>query len=181
MKICLPLTALLSVLSLSACTPPETPPSPFKPTASIQEIMTSIIDPSIDYVWNSVSTVTTKNGTEERKPITDEDWKIVRQHALTVIEASNLLIIDGRRVAPADVNTSSGGAELGSDQIQVLVDSQHAEFVKRAQEFHDAAFGFLAAIDAKNVEELENAGGRVEHACEQCHSQFWYPNDTKPQ
>jgi hypothetical protein len=38
----------------------------------------------------------------------------------------------------------------------------------------------IAAIDTKNVEALEQAGGEVEQACEQCHSQFWYPGDNRP-
>jgi cytochrome c556 len=43
-----------------------------------------------------------------------------------------------------------------------------------------AAQQLIAAIDAKNVEDLERAGGEVEQACEQCHSQFWYPGDSRP-
>jgi cytochrome c556 len=38
----------------------------------------------------------------------------------------------------------------------------------------------IAAIDKKDPEELIRTGGLVEQACEQCHSQYWYPNDKRP-
>lgn len=169
---------------LAGCTQsasaPATSVTPFKPTATLQDIMLSIIDPNIDYVWNAVSSVSTASGTEERRPQTDEDWKLLRQHALAVAEAGNLLLIENRPIAAQDANTSSGGAELNSQEIQKLITANREEYVQRAYALHDAAELLLVAIDKKNVEELEKAGGDVEHACEQCHSQFWYPNDNRP-
>ncbi|MGZ0079504.1 cytochrome c [Methylomonas sp. YC3] len=163
-----------------ATTEPAAPPIPFKPVATLQEVMTSIIDPNIDVVWNSVSSVSTATGTEERQPRTDEDWRLLRQHALAVTEAANLLLIEDRPVAAANSVTSSGGAELTPAAIKTLITEHRQEFVKRSQSLQSAAQGLLVAIDAKNVEELEKAGGEVEQACEQCHSQFWYPGDARP-
>ncbi|MDD1622809.1 MAG: cytochrome c [Methylococcaceae bacterium] len=175
---------ILMALLLAACSqpspPPEPPATPFKPTATLQDIMLSIIDPNIDYVWNAVSSVSTATGTEERRPETDEDWKLLRQHALAVAEAGNLLLIENRPVANQNANTSSGGAELNSQEIQKLIAANRTEYVQRAYALHDAAELLLVAIDKKSVDELEKAGGDVEHACEQCHSQFWYPNDNRP-
>ena len=37
-----------------------------------------------------------------------------------------------------------------------------------------------AAVNAKNVEGLSNAGGDIDEACENCHTTFWYPNEKKP-
>jgi len=142
--------------------------------------MTSIIDPNIDFVWNSVSSVSTATGTEERQPQTDEDWRLLRQHALSVVEATNLLLIENRPIAAANAVTSSGGAELTPAAIKTLIAEHRQEFVQRAQSLQSTAQGLLVAIDAKNVEELEKAGGEVEQACEQCHSQFWYPGDARP-
>lgn len=176
--------SLASVSLLIACNPaptePAAPPDPFKPVATLQEIMTSIIDPNIDFVWNSVSSVSTVTGTEERQPRTDEDWRLLRQQALSVVEAANLLLIENRPIAAANAVTSSGGAELTPAAIKTLIAEHRQEFVQRAQNLQSTAQGLLVAIDAKNVEELEKAGGEVEQACEQCHSQFWYPGDARP-
>jgi len=152
----------------------------YKPTASIQDIMLSIIDPNIDYVWNSVASVSTAQGTEERRPHTDEEWRLVRQHALVVLEASNLLLIEGRPVASQGANTASGGAELTAAEIQKAITANRSDYIQRAHALHDAVQSVIAAIDKKNVEQLVETGGAVDQACEQCHAQFWYPNDQRP-
>ena len=172
--------AVILIACNTATTEPATPPIPFKPVATLQDIMTAIIDPNIDFVWNSVSSVSTATGTEERQPQTDEDWRLLREHALYVAEAANLLLIEDRPIAAANAVTSSGGAELTPAAIKTLIAEHRQEYLQRAQGLQTAAQALLVAIDAKNVEELEKAGGEVEQACEQCHSQFWYPGDARP-
>ncbi|WP_347989030.1 cytochrome c [Methylomonas sp. AM2-LC] len=172
----IPFAALLAACSQSS------PPSAtlFKPIATLQDIMQSIIDPNVDFVWNAVSSVSTAEGTQEHRPETDEEWEQLRQHALTLAEAGNLLLIENRIVAHQNANTSSGGAELNSQDIQKLIESNREDYVQRVHSLQNATELVLAAIDKKNADELEKAGGDVEHACEQCHSQFWYPNDKRP-
>jgi mevalonate kinase len=152
----------------------------FQPTASLQQIMTSIIDPNIDYVWNSVTSVTTKEGTEDKKPVTDEDWKLVKQHALVVLEASNLLLIDGRHVAAEGSSTSTVPAELGAKEIEKLIEANRRDFNGYSHALHEAVQQTIVAIDAKNVDALVQAGGEVDRVCEACHKQFWYPGDKRP-
>jgi cytochrome c556 len=177
--ILLPALVLVLLVACHSQIPEE--PSPFKPEASLQEIMQSIIDPNIDAVWNAVATVSTAEGIDEKRPQRDEDWQAVRQHALTVLEASNLLVMEGRAVAKPGAQTSSGGAELSTPDIQHLIDANRQAFVTRAHGLHDAVQQVIAAIDKKDVEAFEQADGLVEQACEQCHSQFWYPGDQRPQ
>ena len=169
----------ISTVLLSACLP-ETPVSKFNPVATFPEIMVDIIDPNIDFVWNSVATVSTTSGVEERKPVTDEEWKIVRQHALTVLEAGNLLLVENRPIAKPGASTSQTPVELNPEDIQKAIDSHREDFTNRVHALQAAVQLSLAAIDTRNVEELEKAGGAIDQACEQCHIQFWYPNDKRP-
>jgi len=172
------------VVSLAACSQRQQAPartvSHYRPTATIQDIMQSIIDPNIDAVWNSVATISTTAGTIEKSPHTDLEWKEVRQHALVVVEASNLLIMEGRKVADAGASTSSHAVELSPAEIQKGIDNHRDAFNQHAQALHDASVEALAAINAKNTEQLVQAGGKIDQACEQCHTQFWYPNDKRP-
>lgn len=180
------LSVLIVLAALNACTLPDasetSPPevSLFRPTLSLQEVMLSVIDPNIDFVWNSVSSVSSTSGSQEKQPQNDADWLQVKQHAQVVLEASNLLLVPGRQVAVAGANTSTGGAELSTAQIQSLIDANRGEFIQRTYALHDAMQQVLTAVEKKDVEALENAGGLVEQACEKCHSQFWYPNDNRP-
>lgn len=188
------LIALLAVVSgcnqqpdavaTAAATPAPAKPSAsatyFKPSATLQEIMLSVIDPNIDPIWNSISTEITAEGTIEKRPETDEDWATLRNHAISLREVSNLLVIEGRTVAHSHANTSSHESELQAEAIQALIAAQWPEFIQRAHALHDAANLAVEAIDAKNVDRLEEVGGIIEHACEACHSQFWYPGDKVP-
>lgn len=152
----------------------------FKPSATLQEIMLSVIDPNIDPIWNAISTEVTAEGTVEKRPETDEDWATLRNHAISLREVSNLLVIEGRAVAHSHANTSSHESELQAEAIQALIAAQWPEFIQRAHALHDAVNLAVEAIDAKNVDRLEEVGGIIEHACESCHSQFWYPGDSVP-
>lgn len=175
-------TLLAALLALAGCGQQASakPESVFKPTASIQEIMASIVDPNADEVWNSVASVVTAAGTEDKQPHTDEEWAAVRRHAVTLLEASNLLLIEGRRVAPEGASTSSVKAELNPDEIQKGITARRADFIQHAHALHDTVQQAIVAIDAKNAEELVKVGGNIDQVCEQCHKQFWYPNDKLP-
>jgi hypothetical protein len=173
-------TVFLLLLVASAACERKPVVSEFLPTASVQEIMHSIIDPNIDFVWNSVASVSTKKGTEDRRPKTDEDWQQVKQHALVVLEASNLLLIEGRPVATPGASTSADKVELGPDEIQKLIEANRADFVQYAHALHATVSQTIAAIDAKDAEGLIEYGSAIDHVCEGCHKQFWYPNDKRP-
>jgi hypothetical protein len=152
--------------------------SPFRPTATIQELMLSVIDPNVDPIWNSIQTISTADGVEEKHPQTDEEWVTLKNHAVTLREAANLLMIEGRKVATS--NTSTVAAELSSDEIEKLITTNRPAFIKNAQELHEAVTQAIIAIDAKDVAALEATGGAIDQVCEKCHAQFWYPGDKPP-
>ena len=157
-------------------------PSPFILSASIQDIMSSIIDPAADYLWDSVSVVGTAEGIVEHRPRTDADWEDVRRKAITLMEASNLLAMKGRRVVAAGRRLEDEGLEgnLTSAQIQQLLDSDHASFVAFAHALNNAAAEALNAIEKRDVDAFLEAGGTLDAACEACHLKFWYPGNGIP-
>jgi hypothetical protein len=159
-------------------TPAPLGASEFRPMATIKDIMDSIVDPSSDYIWESVATIVTRKGTEERRPRTDEDWKEVRRRAVAMTEATNLLIMDGRLVARSGEKSENPGIELGPEEIKAIIDSDRASFIKFAHALQDAGVKTLAAIDKKDVEGLSDAGETIDEACEQCHLKYWYPPNT---
>ncbi len=140
--------------------------------------MDSEVDPSADYLWDSVSTTVTRKGIEEHRPRTDEDWKEVRRRAITLIEAPNLLVMDGRRVARPGETSEKPGVELGPDEIQHIIDGDRATFIQRASALQDAVRKALDAIDRKDADALSDAGETIDKACEQCHLKYWYPPDA---
>jgi cytochrome c556 len=177
--------ACVSLLLGAACSappaaaPPSATASKFQVTATFKDVMDSMVDPSADYLWESVATIVTKAGTEERRPRTDEDWKKVRRAAVTLIEATNLLVMDGRKVAKPGEKSENPGIELSPEAIRRVMDDDPATLVKLAHALHDAGVQALAAIDAKNADALSDAGEVIDNACENCHLKYWYPPDAE--
>ena len=157
---------------------PASPPVDYRLTATIKDLMDSEVDPSADFLWESVATIVTKAGTEERRPRTEEQWKEVRRRAIALIEAPNLLIMEGRKVAKPGEKSENPGIELGPEDMQQIIDGDRLTFMQRAHALQDAGLKALAAIDAKNVEGLSDAGEAIDEACESCHLKYWYPPDA---
>jgi hypothetical protein len=153
----------------------------FRPTATIKDLMDSLVDPGSDYIWDSVETVVSAKGTEEKAPHTDEDWKQVRNHAIMLLEATNLLQVPGRHVAKQGEKADDPSVELGPEQIEELINKDRASWIKYAHGLHDATMEAFKAIEKKDAEGLLDAGDGIDNACEKCHLQYWYPNERKPE
>lgn len=175
-------TLLILLAGCSQKPPQAKPEAVIKPIASIQEIMQSIVDPSGDALWESVETVTTKEGTVEKQPRTDEEWRAVRHHAIALVEGANLLLVAGRQVSHAGKQLEDAHVPgiLSAPEIQKAIDAKPAAFHQAAAKLRDAGAEALAAIDAKDVHRLLSAGEKIDHACESCHKSYWYPNDKIP-
>ena len=183
--------AAVAVLCLAACTKEDTAQpakpvsasdSPIRITATIQDLMDAEIDPAADFLWGSVGFVSTKDGTEDKRPRTDKDWDTIRNQAIILIEATNLLVLPGRIVATAGSKldpSEVAGIEDPKD-IQKAIDANQMGFIGYAHGLYDAAAEILKAIDAKDVARMDAAGEKLDAACEACHRAFWYPNAPEP-
>jgi len=178
LRLCLPACLLLG---LAACGQPAPPPeSVMKPTATIKDIIDSIIDPSADVLWQAAATIVTTAGTEDRQPRTDEEWLTVRRHAVQLVEASNLLLVEGRAVAKPGDKSAFPGIELQPEEIEKLISDDRATFVKLARALQDAVLPAFQAVEAKNAQGLSDAGEAIDIACETCHLKYWYPGGGRP-
>jgi hypothetical protein len=150
------------------------PRSEFRPTSTVKDIMDSVIDPSADALWDSVEVIATLEGTEHKAPRTDDDWKVLRRHAVTLAEASNLLLIPGRQVARPGEKAEDARVDLQPEEIEALLVKDPSAWALRAHRLHDAAVESLEAIDARDVTRLMNSGETIDGACESCHRNYWY-------
>jgi hypothetical protein len=155
------------------------PDAAFRPTATVQDLMDSMVDPNADVLWESVATIVNAKGIDERQPRTDEEWAAVRRAAITLLEATNLLLID-RPIAKAGVKSENPGIELGPEEIDAIRKKDPDAWIKYAHGLHDTVMPALKAIEAKDAMGLQNAGADIDVACENCHMHYWYPNDKRP-
>jgi hypothetical protein len=158
---------------------PKPPAQPqYMPEATIKDIMDSIVDPNADFLWDAIATrETLGKGVSVKAPHTDEDWEEVRHHAIALVEATNLLLIPGRKVAQPGEKSENPNIELGPDEIQPLIDNDRAAWEGHARALHDSAMVSLKAIEAKSVQGLLDNGDKMDTYCEGCHVVYWYPKD----
>ena len=172
------------LIAVSCQTKPAEPAAPAQPpyttTATIKDIMLHIVDPAGDMVWDAVSTVIDKGGLHETAPTNDEDWHKVRNGVITLIEASNLLMMPGRAMARPGEKSVAPGVELEPAEMEELVKKDPAGWQQRARALHDISVDVLKVVDAKDVQKLFDIGEDLDKACENCHRQYWYPNEKIP-
>jgi hypothetical protein len=135
----------VSVVATACSSGPQ--PPPFKPVVDTKLLMQATIDPTADEIWDAVRTVVTRDRTEEIRPQTNEEWLAVRNHAVTLAESGNLLMMVPR--------AKDGG-----------------EWMQRSQELIETSERAIRAAEAKNAEELFTAGGDIYEACSNCHRKY---------
>jgi hypothetical protein len=179
-------TALALLFALAGCSEHSgaatQPASPFLLTATIQDVMKSEVDPSADALWDTVSTTITKQGEQHDQPHTDEQWNQVRALAVTLTEATNLLVMPGRRVVAEgkEVEDAHITGIRSASEIQAAIDADRNSWIAYAHALHAAGEQALHAVDARNAEQLLHAGEAIDAACEACHLKYWYPGQVIP-
>ncbi len=188
------LKALLTAViagTLAACgqaAPPTATPgpssaaSPIKLTAGIQDIMLDMIDPSADFLWESVSVTETAEGVEEKQPRSDEEWAEVRKHALIIAESANLILMEGRNVVREGKVLADHGTpgNLTVEEVERAIATDRAAFEGFGQALHQVGVAFLQAAEQRSARAIMEAGETMDQVCEGCHLKFWYPGQTIP-
>lgn len=179
---------LIAVLAAAGCKKAEPTPAaaptadnpPYINTATIKDLMMNVVDRQADVVWQSVTTVASDKGLIETRPKNDEEWAATKAGALNLAEAANLLMIPGRHVAKPGEKSETPGVELEPSEMEELINKDRPAFYKRATALHDAAMHAYEAADKKDAEKVFEIGEEIEQACENCHRQYWYPNEKIP-
>jgi hypothetical protein len=170
------------VVAVAACSlepAPRTEPegeTPYQITATVEDLMRSMVDPSADAVWDAVVTEVTAAGVSEHAPGSAEDWAALRRSAITLVESTNLLVMPGRRIAAEGVRSDLPGVDLEPEQIEALRAENPGAWTQFVSGLRASGLTVLDAIDRQDVEALLVAGDGLDLACENCHTTFWYPS-----
>lgn len=179
----------IGALAFSCSSKPESTSAPasaegeaLTPVLSIRELMTHIIDPTADWIFDAAVVDVSAVGSSTTLPTADEDWLKVERGLLTLAEASNLLKMH-RPVAPAGAveqhEPGKPSPELSPAEIQAKIDQDRPRWNRHADNLRTIALAQLAVVKARNAEGLFKAGGDIDNACESCHLEFWYPGDRE--
>src|SRR5581483_5740762 len=146
---------------------------------SVRAIMAAMVDPSGDFLFESIADVADERGVTHKAPTTSQEWGAVRHHLQVLVDAQRLLIAPGLRAADPGDRSSNPEVENEPEQVQRLLDSEHPDFVRRAERLREAATLGLKAVDTHDRTALFAAITAIDKACESCHLHYWYPNDER--
>ena len=140
--------ALLAGLALMGpgCSTQAAPP-PFKPTATVEQLMEGPVAHSAEVYWNSVSTIVDKDGVHENFPKTDEEWEAVWASAIGVAESGNLMMMPGRAKDDGD-------------------------WMKFSAQLVDVGMRAAKAAEEKDKDKVLEEGGNVYTVCTSCHTKY---------
>jgi hypothetical protein len=185
-RLLIPFAAVLlvaaSAISLTQCNraPAAATAPDYALIGTVHDLMEGIVDPSSDVLFDAVATDITAAGVNEKRPQTDEEWQKVESNALMLAEAANLLKMPGRKAAsPGDKTKSEGpdAPELTPEEIQAKIDADRPKWLKYASNLQEQARKTLVAAKKKDANEVFALGEDIDMACEDCHLEYWYPND----
>lgn len=152
------LAVLCATVTLAACAaPPAQPPaaqtaSPppaapmfVVPQLSINAAMVALVDHAAHNLWEVER--------EGKAPKSDADWEMVAEHAIQLAAAGPAITVGG--TGP-------------TDGLWVKNPAWRAH----AQEMSDAGVAAFRAAQAKSLDQLIAANGRLVESCEACHKEF---------
>jgi hypothetical protein len=126
-----PVAVALLIAGLSAQQPAP------KAVASIKEIHEAMISPSSDAIFD----------VGREAPKTDAGWTALRQNAIILAEAGNLLMVDGRA-------------------------KDKGNWMKMARALVDTSAVALKAVQARHADDVVKAGDQIVSVCEDCHEPY---------
>ena len=150
----------------------------YKAIATLQDLMSGMVDPASKVVFGAVSSEDTPNGTVEKAPKNDAEWFFVRRSALTLAEAANLLLVPGRHFAVPANAQKHGDGELSPAASEALVSKDRAAWNTLVLALREAAMGAVTAAEAKRKDDFGAVSEAIDTACENCHLRFWYPEQV---
>ena len=139
------LVAMTVSLAAAGCAQPSA--APYKPAASLVQLMEGPIAHAAEVYWGSVSTVVDKDGIHEHFPQNDEEWEAVWSSGIAISEAGNSMMMSGRA-------------------------KDNDEWMRLASELVDAGMEAAAAGEAKDSEKVLELGERVYNVCTECHMKY---------
>lgn len=136
--------------------------------------MTAVLDPSGKVLSATLAGAGPEHDASQKAP--DTDWQTLQHHLQVLVDARPLLIEPGRKVAEPGARSGHPRTQREPEDVQHLVDTQHADFVQRADRLRDAAVQGLTAVHARDTKALLMAITAIDKACESCHLHYWYLN-----
>jgi len=122
--------------------------APGRTLLSTKDVMRHIVNPAAEAFWARSGIVDDAKGANDRSPADDANWAISLDSAAQLVEAGNLLQMEGRARDP------------------------NGPWMKYAVQLTKAGIAGMTAAQAKDHEKTFDAGSAIYDACYACHGRY---------
>jgi hypothetical protein len=155
-------------------------PTP-SPAPTIHAAMKDVIAPQAQALWDVGNEAMDDNGNPDAKRLSAAQWAQLATAGQKVKDMSLALAMVDRPVVVAPGATIQGEGDPNSSsakQVQGFVDANPAGFAEQARKLAAVADDFVVAAKARDAAKLGLASGNLDQVCEDCHMQYWYPQQN---
>lgn len=139
--------AVAAALLALGCQADTADRTPFSETSDVQQLMASVIEPAAEVYWDAVGWILDENGEEYIRPETAEEWEAVRNAAIVIAEAGDLLMMESRAQGRED-------------------------WIAMSRAMTDVSLRALAAAESEDPDAVFDAGAEVYFTCTACHGVY---------
>ncbi len=122
--------------------------APGRTLLSTKEVMRHIVNPAAETFWAHSGVVDDEKGANDRTPTDEANWKLSMDSAAQLVEAGNLLQMEGRARDP------------------------NGPWMKYALQLTNAGVRGMAAALAKDHDKTFDAGSAMYDSCYACHGKY---------
>jgi hypothetical protein len=122
--------------------------APGRVLLGVKDVMRHIVNPAAEAFWARSGEVDDEKGANDRTPKDDENWKVSLDSAAQLVEAGNLLQMEGRARDP------------------------NGPWMKYAIQLTNAGLAGMTAAQARNKDKTFDAGSAMYDACYGCHGRY---------
>ena len=170
----LAVVGVLAVLPLAGLTAADPAPR------TLHDLMKNVVAVQADVIWSVDPT--DKHGKPDATKVKPADWQRIaaaagkiRQATKTLVNAEQLVVAKpGQKLDGEGI----GGAWTAMD-VDHAIKTNPAAFRAFVQTMSTSMDNISAAASARSADKLADEAGKLDEYCEQCHKQFWYPNQRQ--
>lgn len=151
---------------------------------NLHELMKNVVAVQAQAIWDVGNNAINADGNPDPSKVKAADWARllsaggkVKQVAQRLAQADHVMAAaPGQKLA--DEGTAPG--VFGAKEVQKAIDADPKVFSAFAQALAVSMDQVVAAAQAKDAAKLFDVSGRLDQVCEDCHKQFWYPEQKAP-
>jgi cytochrome c556 len=158
----------MGAFAASTATPPN-----------LHALMKNVVAVQAQVIWDTGNKALGDDGNPDASKLTAADWnrlveaaEKVRQGAQALAGAEHVMAAAPGQKLQDEGNPGASDAKT----VQRLIDANPKAFSAFATTMATNMDGLVAAVRARDLTKVNDLSGALDEICEQCHKQFWYPN-----